>query len=65
MQKYVLYVNQLDIKNIIDIADTKEEIIELYRMAKIFRKMVGREGLLQMALVEMSDKELEIILGKK
>lgn len=65
MKKYILYINQLNIENIIDVADTENEIREKYRMARVFRRMVGKEGLPQMALVEMSEEELEIVLGNK
>lgn len=61
IKKYVLYNNELNIENIIDIADTEDEIRDCYKMAKIFKRMVGQEDLLQMALVELSDEELEMI----
>lgn len=63
MQKYILYDNPLSVENILDVADTEDEIREQYRMAKIFRRMVHREDFPQMALVEMSEEELEMILG--
>lgn len=61
IKKYVLYDNQLSIKNIIDVANTEDEIRDSYKMAKIFRRMLNREDLPQMALVEISKEELEII----
>lgn len=61
IKKYVLYDNQLSIENIIDIADTEDEIRDSYKMAKIFRRMLNREDLPQMALVEISKEELEMI----
>ena len=61
IKKYVLYDNQLSIENIIDVADTEDEIRDSYKMAKIFRRMLNREDLPQMALVEISKEELEMI----
>ena len=64
MKKYVLYVdNQLTIENIIDVADTENEIREKYKMAKVFRRMLGLEPP-QIALVEMTEDELATILNK-
>lgn len=61
IKKYVLYDNQLSIENIIDVADTEDEIRESYKMAKNFRRMLNREDLPQMALVEISKEELDMI----
>ena len=63
MQKYVLYCNTLCIENILDIADTEKEIREKQKMAKIFRKMIGEDEP-QMALVELSEEELNQIMEK-
>lgn len=63
MQKYVLYCNTLCIENILDIADTEREIREKQKMAKIFRKMIGEDEP-QMALVELSEEELNQIMEK-
>ena len=63
MQKYVLYCNTLCIENILDIADTEKEIREKQKMAKIFRKMIGEDEP-QMALVELSEEELNQIIEK-
>ena len=63
MQKYVLYCNTLCIENILDIADTEREIREKQKMAKIFRKMIGEDEP-QMALVELSEEELNQIMKK-
>lgn len=54
MEKYVLH----DGNKIIDMADTKKEIIEKEKMSKIFRRMVGLEPL-QMALAHLDDKDYE------
>lgn len=64
MRKYILYNNELSIENIRGVADTEDEIREQYKMAKIFRRMLGQEDCPKMALVEMSEKDLEMILGK-
>lgn len=62
MKKYVLYTNnQLSVENIIGVADTENEIREQYKTAKIFRRMIGKEEP-QMALVEMTEEELEMVL---
>lgn len=63
MRKYILYDNELSIENIRGVADTEEEIKEQYKMARIFRRMLGQENLPKMALVEMSKKDLEMLLG--
>ena len=63
MQKYVLYCNTLCIENILDIANTEKEIREKQKMAKIFRKMIGEDEP-QMALVELSEEELNQIMEK-
>ena len=63
MKKYILYDNELSVENVTCVADTEDEIREQYKMAKIFRRMLGQENLPKMALVEMSEKDLEMILG--
>lgn len=63
MRKYILYDNELSIENIRGVADTEDEIREQYKMARIFRRMLDQEDFPKMALVEMSEKDLEMILG--
>lgn len=64
MRKYVLYDDELNIENIRAVADTEDEIRAQYKMARVFRRMLGQEDFPKMALVEMSEKDLEMILGK-
>ena len=44
-------------------SDTEREIREKQKMAKIFRKMIGEDEP-QMALVELSEEELNQIMEK-
>ena len=63
MKKYVLYINDLCVENIIDVADTEVDIKESYKTAKTFRRMAKQNDPINMALVELSEKELNIING--
>lgn len=63
MKKYVLYVNDLCVENIIDVADTEADIKEAHKTAKIFRRMANQNDPINMALVELSEEELNIING--
>lgn len=61
IKKYVLYNNELSIENIICIEDTEKEIKDRYQMATFYRQLTGKENTLQMALVELSEEELEML----
>lgn len=65
MRKYILYDEPLCIENIVSISDTEQDMKSDYKMAKIFRKMIGREDMPQMALVDMSEEEIATVLGNK
>lgn len=65
MQKYVLYVNELCVENIIDVADTEAQIREAHKTAKIFRRMCKKGDPINMALVELSEEELNVINENK
>ena len=60
IEKYALYDTEND--KIIELADTEQELKEIYKTSKLFRKMVNKEPF-EMVKVSMTEKEYSDLLN--